>query len=116
MVRFSSILAAAACFVAVESVDIKVDSKGGNATSGHQYGFLHEVDLDSALMMIGMLTWARILTTPVMAASTLNSSATELSSTARNTLFLCLAGDQSTMLSSPSTVSMTLSPTLSLFL
>lgn len=43
MVRFSSILAAAACFVAAESVTIKVDSKGGNATSGHQYGFLHEV-------------------------------------------------------------------------
>ncbi|KAF4956226.1 hypothetical protein FSARC_11625 [Fusarium sarcochroum] len=42
MVRFSSILAAAACFVAAESVTIKVDSKGGNATSGHQYGFLHE--------------------------------------------------------------------------
>ncbi|KAJ4268982.1 hypothetical protein NW762_003053 [Fusarium torreyae] len=42
MVRFSSILAAAACFVAAESVTIKVDGKGGNATSGHQYGFLHE--------------------------------------------------------------------------
>lgn len=43
MVRFSSLLAAAACFVAAESVNIKVDNKGGNATSGHQYGFLHEV-------------------------------------------------------------------------
>lgn len=43
MVRFSSLLAAAACFVAAESVSITVGSKGGNATSGHQYGFLHEV-------------------------------------------------------------------------
>ncbi|EKJ69705.1 hypothetical protein FPSE_10119 [Fusarium pseudograminearum CS3096] len=42
MVRFSSLLAAAACFVAAESVSITVGSKGGNATSGHQYGFLHE--------------------------------------------------------------------------
>ncbi|KAJ4004051.1 hypothetical protein NW752_010871 [Fusarium irregulare] len=42
MVRFSSLLAAAACFVVAESVNIEVASKGGNATSGHQYGFLHE--------------------------------------------------------------------------
>ncbi|KAF5026445.1 hypothetical protein F66182_1432 [Fusarium sp. NRRL 66182] len=42
MVRFSSILTAAACFVAAEAVDIKVKATGGNATSGHQYGFLHE--------------------------------------------------------------------------
>lgn len=57
MVRFSSILAAAACFVAVESVNIKVDSKGGNATSGHQYGFLHEVSLGSPLAIVGVLIW-----------------------------------------------------------
>jgi alpha-L-arabinofuranosidase len=27
------------------AVDITVASEGGNATSGHQYGFLHEVRL-----------------------------------------------------------------------
>lgn len=35
--------ALAANFLSVLAVDITVKSSGGNETSGHQYGFLHEV-------------------------------------------------------------------------
>ncbi|KAF5011306.1 hypothetical protein FDECE_2556 [Fusarium decemcellulare] len=42
MVSLKSILAAAACAATAGAVNIKVESSGGNATSGHQYGFLHE--------------------------------------------------------------------------
>ena len=35
-------LAAAVAAVSATSIDIAVKASGGNATSGHQYGFLHE--------------------------------------------------------------------------
>lgn len=37
-------LLALTCVASSAAFDIKVSSSGGNATSGHQYGFLHEVD------------------------------------------------------------------------
>jgi alpha-L-arabinofuranosidase len=44
MKSFQAALVAAAQLVATTlAVDITVASSGGNATSGHQYGFLHEV-------------------------------------------------------------------------
>ncbi|KAI8671856.1 Non-reducing end alpha-L-arabinofuranosidase [Fusarium keratoplasticum] len=42
MVSLKSILAAAACVATAGAVSIKVSASDGNATSGHQYGFLHE--------------------------------------------------------------------------
>lgn len=43
MVSLKAFLVAAAQVLSVAAIDIKVKSSGGNATSGHQYGFLHEV-------------------------------------------------------------------------
>jgi len=45
MLAFSSAWVAA-CFALLPTVvafDISVKANGGNATNGHQYGFLHEV-------------------------------------------------------------------------
>lgn len=39
---------AATQFLSALAVDISVGSSGGNATSGHQYGFLHEVSSQRA--------------------------------------------------------------------
>lgn len=44
---FKSVVVAAAHILSVLAVDITVSSSGGNATSGHQYGFLHEVSTPS---------------------------------------------------------------------
>lgn len=43
MVSLKSAILAATYAVAAAAVDITVKATGGNATSGHQYGFLHEV-------------------------------------------------------------------------
>ncbi|KAK1967177.1 alpha-L-arabinofuranosidase [Colletotrichum eremochloae] len=42
MVSFKSAFLAATYAVSAAAVDITVKASGGNATSGHQYGFLHE--------------------------------------------------------------------------
>jgi alpha-N-arabinofuranosidase len=40
-----SVFTAAFAATSVAAFDVRVGSKGGNATNGHQYGFLHEVNL-----------------------------------------------------------------------
>lgn len=47
MLQLKSVVLAAYAATAV-AVDITVKATGGNATSGHQYGFLHEVRLSSS--------------------------------------------------------------------
>lgn len=43
MVSLKSAILAATYAVSAAAVDVSIKASGGNATSGHQYGFLHEV-------------------------------------------------------------------------
>jgi len=43
MVFFASVILVAVLAASAVALEIKVAASGGNETSGHQYGFLHEV-------------------------------------------------------------------------
>lgn len=78
MVSLKSAVLAASYMAACIAVEIKVASSGGNATSGHQYGFLHEVRATDTFCLSSvkpptcliLILLARISTTPATAAST----------------------------------------------